>query len=849
MTTNTLPTSGLEACEAALCAHCGLPVPAGLLQADAAQQFCCSGCRAVYAVIHQCGLTQYYRMREAQGAAPRAARQSTRRFQEFDDPAFAALYVRTRPDGLHTAELFLEGVHCGACVWLVERLPRVAAGVIEARLNFRRALVRLVWDPQRVRLSQAARALDTLGYVPHAARDATARTLQQREERRLLLRIAVAGAAAGNAMLLAFALYAGSASGMERVYEQLFRWLSLLVGAVSLVWPGSTFFRGAIAALRTRTAHLDLPIALALAAGGVAGAVNTLLNRGEIYFDSLCMLVFLLLVGRWFQRRQQQQAADAVELLFSLTPGAVQRVEPDGAVKDVPIEAVRPGDLIQVRASDTIAVDGRIERGQSSIDRSLLTGESEPQEVGVGDSVCAGTLNLASPLHVRTEAAGAATRVGKLMELVERCAKQAAPVAQFADRLAGRLTLTMLALASLTLGIWLNIRPEHAVDHATALLLVTCPCALGLATPLILTVAIGRAARRGAMVKGGVVFESLARGGTIWLDKTGTLTEARLHLSAWIDLRSAAHTAGSARPDTQSAWLKSAVTALERQSLHPIARGFCRAAGKLAAPEFTHEVRDVRQHLGGGIEGRIDGQRVCVGSAAFVATRGVEISDALQQRIREAAASAQTPVLITLNDQPAALACMQDSVRPDARAAVQQLRARGWQVGILSGDNPHVVRCVAQALQIEPERARGGVSPEEKLAQVQASRTHAAHTVVMVGDGVNDAAALSAASVGIAVHGGAEASLAAAHVYLNRPGLAAIVELIDAGRRVFRTIRQAMLISLSYNAVAAALALTGVLTPLMAAILMPISSFSVLTLALSSPTFVAAAARRGETCP
>ncbi len=284
------------------CNHCGLVVPSGLVVADAELQFCCAGCRVVYAAINAHGLERYYQLQQGDPGKPSPARPTGRAYAELDDRAFLDAHAPLVAPGLRSTELYLEGIHCSACVWLVEKLPRVAPGVIESRLDMRRALVKVVWEEGKSNLSSIARTLDSLGYTPHAGRDSSSRALRQREDRNLLVRIAIAGAGAGNVMLLAFALYGGSFHGMEHEYSSLFRWMSMAIGLTVLLWPGSLFFRGAWAALRTRTAHLDLPIAIGLAAGTVAGTVNTLLDRGEIYFDSLTSLVFLLLVGRYIQR-------------------------------------------------------------------------------------------------------------------------------------------------------------------------------------------------------------------------------------------------------------------------------------------------------------------------------------------------------------------------------------------------------------------------------------------------------------------------------------------------------------------------------------------------------------------
>jgi len=802
------------------CAHCGLPVPLGLIDETHDEQFCCNGCRTVYRVIHGCGLDRFYNLRGATDAEVTPAQITDRQYGEFDDPVFEDLYIEQSSSETFVTELYLEGVHCAACVWLVEKLPQVLPGVVEARLDMRRSLVRIRWDAQQVSLSRIARMLDSLGYPPHPAKDKRARELRRKEDHRFLIRIGVAAVCAGNVMTLAFALYGGVFTGIETQYSNLFRWSSMVFGLIALVWPGNLFFRGAWAALRTRTAHLDLPIALGLMAGGMAGTVNAILGRGEIYFDSLTVLVFLLLVGRWIQRRQQRWASDSIELLFSLTPTSARRVDGDRTT-DVPIEAIGPGDVIEVRAGESVPTDGIVLDGRSSVDQSLLTGESRPIAVATGDTVHAGVVNVAACLQVRVEAIGEHTRVGKLMRLVEECSLSKAPIVQLADRIAGWFVAVVLALAATTLGVWLWFDPSQAVDNAVALLIVTCPCALGLATPLAVTVAVGRAARRGILVKGGEVLELLAERGTILLDKTGTITAGRTTVLSWVG-------------DEQA---KSLVAALEAHSAHPIAAALVAALNseEQAAVWPTPTVTDVQQMPEGGLIGNVDGRNLTVGSSGFVRSRGVPIPPDILAAEREAVARGLSPVLVTIDNRCVAAVGLGDSIRDDVRGAIDEIKRVGWEVHILSGDHPEVVEAVGRELGIPDQHALGGATPENKVDYVGTAIREG--RVVMVGDGVNDAAALSAATVGIAVHGGAEASLSAADVYLNRPGVAPIVDLVRAASRTLRTIRRSLAVSLCYNAIAASLAVCGVIGPLVAAILMPISSFTVLALAYASPTF------------
>ena len=798
------------------CAHCGLPVPKGLIDLSNDHQFCCHGCETVYAVIHQMGLDSYYRVKQRQGGDTQPAKTTGAGYAAFDHDAFTVRCCVDRPDGTRATSFYLEGVHCAACLWLVEKLPGVVPGVIESRLNIHKSLVRLTWNPNQVELSGIASALDSLGYPPHPARDTAAEELVKKENHAELVRIGVAGAAVGNAMILAICLYAGDFTGIQDEYRSLFRWVGMGIALLALIWPGSVFFRGAWSAIRTRTPHMDLPIGIGLAAGGIAGAVNTVRGVGEVYFDSLTVLVFLLLVGRAIQRRQQRRAADAVEQLFRITPVSARRVDGD-TVDEVPIEALEQGDVVELIAGDSTPVDGEVIGGTSEMDQSLLTGESRPVAVTTGDPVHAGSINLTSTLRVRVRATGERTRVGALMALVQESTNNKAPVAQAADRLAGWFVAIVITLAAATFAAWLIIDPAHAAGHTVALLIIACPCALGLATPLTLAVAIGRAARRGILIKGGAALELMARRGTILLDKTGTVTMGRTTLVHWFGDES----------------IKPIAAAVEAHSSHRIAKAMVES---LSAPDESPAVTDVTQSNTGGISAKVDGQPVHIGSVDYVSQHTHSFPDWVAQPIQQIIDECHTPVLIAVGREVKALAGFGDAVRPDAKQAIDELKQMGWQLGMVSGDHPQVVQHVAQDLGLTPGDTHGNIMPEQKVELVNRYRERG--PVVMVGDGVNDAAALAAADVGIAVHGGAEASLAAADIYLSRPGLTPITGLTRASRQVIAGIRCGLGVSLAYNAIGVSLAATGIINPLIAAILMPASSLTVLALAVSNRAFL-----------
>jgi P-type Cu2+ transporter len=807
MATSTEPLA-IAGDAAVACTHCTLPVPAGLMVPDAEQQFCCAGCRTAYAIIRDAGLEGYYRLPERRD---RPAEGTHRAYDDFNHVSFQQLYVRTRPDGLRETELYLSGVHCASCVWLVERVPVILPGVRHAELDGRRALAYITWDDAEVSLAAIARALDSLGYAPHPFRGANREQLRRQEERNMLVDVGVAFALAMNVMLLALATYGGWFSGMAREHEQLFRWVSLGLTLPAFFGPGRTFLRGAWSSIRLRRLHMDLPVAIALSAGMVRGTMNTVAGAGPIYFDGVATLIFLLLTGRWLQARSQRAAADATELQASLTPSEARVVDADGRIREVPTDGILPGARVQVRGGDVVPADGVVDEGASAVDASLLTGESRPVAVRAGDLVYAGTTNLDAPLVVRVTASGEATRVGALMRQLEDAARRRAPVVAMADSLAGWFTAVVLVLSVVTWWFWQSRDAANALDHAIALLIVTCPCALALATPLAISAAAGKAARAGILIKGGDVVEAMARPGVLVLDKTGTLTEGRAGLVTWRG------------PDD----IRALVLAVEAQANHPLAAAFARAWPLVPVPA----AEDVRVTTGSGVCGTVEGHRVCVGKPTWVAERAIG-----QPPAYAAEADGLSPVWVAVDDVVVAEARFGDPVRADAAPALAALRAAGWRLRVLSGDEPAAVVATARALGIGADATEGGADPERKLAVVRGLVARG-ERVVMVGDGVNDAAAMAAAHVGVAVHGGAEASLAAADVYLASPGLTPLVRLVEGTRRAMTLLRNNILLSVIYNVMGAGITMAGYVDPAIAAVMMPLSSVVVIYTSWRGDTF------------
>ena len=568
----------------------------------------------------------------------------------------------------------------------------------------------------------------------------------------------------------------------------------------------------------------------------MAGAASGI---GHVYFDSLASLILLLRIGRYIQFRAQYRTSLWVSQLLRLNSLVATRLEADGSNKIVPAYRLQMGDHVLVQPRGTIPADGIVlaesathsRAGStiiSSIDMSLLNGESTPISVKAGDAVVGGTTNLSSRLLVSVTAVGEASRVGRLMEVVRNATTHRTPWIMAADRVSKWFVLVVLLLASGSWGVWATIAgPAIATQHTMALLTISCPCALALAAPLVLTVALGRAARKQIWIRDGNCLERLASPGIIWLDKTGTLTYGRMTVSDWLG---------------DDLWLAYAA-ALEKSLSTPIAtaiREFAIAelndSGNVELPEATGIVYIDGQ----GVVGFVDSSQVFLGNEALLTANSIVLSPEWLRLQSEYLENGQTVVWLAVQGTVVGMFGIGDSLRNDAIETLRAISDRGWRLGILSGDRQEIVDRVDGELQsagIELVAALGNQTPERKLEVIRSSRQAHRGTCVMVGDGVNDAAAMASADVGIAIRGGSDQALRSAPIFLANQQLSSVVELIDASKNVVRGIRRCFAASLLYNTIAISLAVTGWIHPLVAAILMPLSGLTVLAMAISTRSF------------
>jgi len=803
------------------CYHCGLPVPSGasfLVDIGGEPRaMCCAGCAAVAEAIVGNGLGDYYRHRDAMPESPREALpQSMAGLGLFDHPDVQKSFVR-RVDGgqrehVREASLILEGITCAACVWLNESHLRRQPGIISVDINYTTRRARVCWDERETRLSSILEAVAAIGYRAHPYDVSRSEALARKERKAALWRLFVAGFGMMQVMMYAIPVYLADGD-MTPDIEQLMRWASLILTTPVMFYSAAPFFVSAWRDLGMRRVGMDVPVALGIGAAFCASVWATFRASGEVYFDSVTMFVFFLLSGRYLEMMARQRAARSVETLARAIP-AIALMLPDwpaggeAGARQVAVAELKPGDAVMVKPGETFPADGVVVDGHSAADESLLTGESRPMGKQTGDSVIGGSLNTASPLVIRVERVGEETRLAAIQRLMERSAAERPRLVEMADRVAGRFIIALILLASVTGLAWWWLDPDRALWVFVAVLVVSCPCALSLATPAALTVATGALAARGLLVTRGHAIEALARADRFVFDKTGTLTYGKMTLVAVVPLNG----------DEDGALQIAA--AMERGSEHPIALAI---AGKCESPL---QVESRRAVTGAGVEGLIDGRVWRLGRADFVAelTRKPVPGEATSS-IEES----DTVVALGNGDGWGAFFRLRDGLRPEAGAMSGELTAMGVRLSIFSGDGPSATLAAASALQIAD--ARAGLIPEEKhraLVGLQA----AGETVAMVGDGVNDAPVLAQAQVSIAMAGGADLARANADVVLLGNDLLALPRGLQLARRTLKIVRQNLVWAFAYNFLAIPLAMMGWVTPWMAGIGMSLSSLLVVLNAL-----------------
>jgi len=730
-------------------------------------------------------------------------------------PASAAVSAAGAPASPAAVEtgLFLDGLRCAGCVARVERALRAEPGVEEAAVSFttHRALVR--HDPRQVDAPGLVARVEALGFAAVPFDPEALERPAARGAREALVRLLVAAFLAGNVMMISLALYLAGPDGMEPDVRRGLRWLAVALSLPAVTWCAAPFWRGAWAGLRRREISIDLPIALGIGTAFAASAAGTAAEVSHVFVDSAATIVFLILLGRTLERGARRRASGAVERLAALAPVTAWLCVPEG-VREVPAREVRPGDTVVVPPGAAFPADGRIARGATEVDESLLSGESHPAPRGAGESVSEGSRNLLAEVEVEVAAAAGQGTLARLAALLERAGASRPPVQRLADRVAAVFAPAVLLVAGATAVGWVLVGRGalEVAFTAAAVLIVACPCALGLATPAAVTAGIGRAARLGVLFKSGEALERLAGVDAAVLDKTGTLSEGRLAVEAVL-----------ARPEVAPGAVLALAAGAEGASSHPLAEAVRREAARRGVePAATPEPR--RALPGRGVVAGEGADALRVGSAALLAAEGIALPAALAEAAGTHAARGAGLAYVARGSEVLGALAFADPPRADAARACARLVALGVRPSLVSGDHPEAVALAAARAGLEDVHA--DVSPEAKVAFVEALRQRG-QRVLAAGDGINDAAALAAADVGLAMARGADVSLHAADVVVRAPRLEALPDAVELARAALRRIRENLGLAVAYNALAVPLAVVGWLEPLGAAVAMSLSSLVV----------------------
>jgi Cu2+-exporting ATPase len=750
-------------------------------------------------------MTDYYRYRtETAPQAKDLVPAMLREFELYDKEALQKSFVRHEEGDIREASLILEGIVCAACVWLNERHVGQLPGVIEFRVNYSTHRAQLKWDDKQIHLSDILKAIAAIGYHAHPFDPGRQEALQKKEKSVALRRMAIAGLGTMQVMMLAVAMYAGEYEGMDATMRNFMRWISMIIAAPVIGYSAISFYQSAWRDLKRRRLGMDVPVSLAISVGFIASAWATVTNSGHVYFDSITMFVFFLLVGRYLEMVARHKAGQAAEELVKLMPATATRIT-DGVEEVVPVSDLELDDRVLIRPGETVPADGRVVEGQSSVDESLLTGESLPLTRGHNDELVGGTVNIESPLVMRVEKLGADTTLSAILRLLERAQSEKPVIARTADRVAAWFVSILLVIASGVFLFWYQQDPEVAIWITISVLVITCPCALSLATPAAVTAATGALTRNGILTTRGHALETLASTTDMIFDKTGTLTRGKLQLVR-LELLG----------NRDRAECLALAAGLEAQSEHPLAKAILVQADERA------DMEDIRAYPGKGLEGYSDGKRYWLGSQDSLEEFSLQAPDVEIE-------PGETLVYLAEEAQLLAAFVLRDEIRPEAQKTIQTLRDMGLEVELLSGDRPETVAHVAERLGIS--KYTGGLLPDDKLSRIKELQEKGS-IVAMVGDGVNDAPVLAAAQVSVAMGGGSQLAHASSDMVLLSEHLERLPDAVHTARRTLKIIRQNLSWAIGYNLIALPLAAAGWIAPWMAAIGMSASSLIVVVNAL-----------------
>lgn len=776
------------------CYHCGEDVPANtdfkveILGQE--REMCCPGCESVAQTIVESGLVSYYQYRTAPAEKADLVPEQLRNLIHYDNEEVQSEFVRQSE---HQSEvtLSLEGVSCAACAWLIEKQLVNQSGVLSIRVNTTTNRAILAWDKTQAKLSDLLATVHQLGYKAAPFEADQQEASYHRAMKQYLYRLGIAGLATMQVMMLAVALYLEVFGDLDAEFKQYFRVVSLIFATPVLLYSALPFYLNAWRSLKGRTLGMDVPVSIALIFAYVASLVATVTEQGEVFFESITMFTFFLLLGRFLEMRARRKAAAASANLLKLIPSMATKL--DGT--QVPVKTLTIGDQVRVLPGEHVPADGIILKGRVHIDESMLTGESIPVVKKQGDTVFAGTLNGEESFELEVNTSKANSMISNIVRLQDEAQMSKPKIAQVADVVARYFVAVILIVAACTWAYWHQTKPEDAFWIMLAVLVATCPCALSLATPTAITCATSRMGNLGILLRKGHVFETLCKVNHLVVDKTGTLTEGNIQID---------RTEVTSNHFSEEECLAIAAS-LENHANHPIAKAFKAFADK------TIEVDQVENKIGFGIVGLYKGQPCKIGSANFVLGQEVE--------------SKQPCVYLSVNDYHVATFYYHDPIREQSQILISKLEEAGIKTTLLTGDSLNNAQPVANAMGIESVVA--SASPQEKLEFLSTLKDH--EVSLMIGDGINDAPTLAGAHLSVAMGGGADVAKSSADMVLLGDKLDKLIEARLLALKTRKIIRENLAWSLGYNLLILPLAVAGLVAPYIAVVGMSASSIIVVT--------------------
>ncbi|WP_153913776.1 heavy metal translocating P-type ATPase [Shewanella sp. TC10] len=798
------------------CFHCNEPVLTGreftTVIDNQEQLMCCPGCQAVSQAIIDSGLSSYYQFRSEPGSKQTALVPSElAQYSAYDLPEIQQDLVYSKEDE-KTLSVSIEGITCAACAWLIEHKIKQLPGIVKISVNSTTQRALVSWNDSTVKLSEILSAISRIGYQAAPYQVDEQEKLSKQESRNFLLRLGLAGFATMQVMMFALALYSDYFILQDTEMRDYFRWVSMTLAAPVVFYSAQPFYFSAVRSLLGGKVNMDLSVSLAIAGAYIASCIATITGTGEVYFESVTMFTFFLLLGRFFEQKAKQTASVSSSNLHKLVPltANLKTIEPHcendsetiEVITEIPAKRLNIGDTILIKPGEVVAADGIILQGKSGLNESMLTGEQMPLIKSAQDMVYAGTINVDQPLTVEVTALGQDQLVAEIIRLQEVASNTKPKIALMVDKSASYFSTAIILIAAITYFAWQFISPEDAFWVMLSVLVATCPCALALATPTAITCSTAIFTKLGIIVQKAGVFEKLPLLQHVVFDKTGTLTCGTVSIQKTI--LTDADTTEESQQGSQQTVLNYAA-ALELGSIHPIAQAFSPFHSKyVVATDITH-------HVGLGISGKIDNKEIKIGNAQF---NGIDASHCQGQLL-----------WLSIDNIVAACFVLQDSIRVDSEQAVSDLQQSGLQVSIASGDCAKHVNEIAEQLNIK--HSYSGLSPADKLDLINNLQTK--QDVAMFGDGINDAPVLAGANLSVAMGSGSAIAKNSADLILLGDHLSKFNQAIKLAKLTNRIIKQNLIWAFAYNIIILPLAVTGHVVPYIAAIGMSISSIIVVS--------------------